>query len=290
MSGEGKQLASFQQSVDQAQFFAQSDIIPVSYRNKPANVLVAAEFGKSMGLSTSESLYRINVIQGKPTMSAELIASQVRRAGHKYWFDKDAQHLRVTAYIRRCDDSDVVYSETMDAEWAHRMGLDKPDRNGNPSNYTKQPMTMLKWRALTAVAREACPEALYGMYAQEELRDEERAEQSRDRWNTSPVADDTVVTVMACHADIERLTGDLKQEWMHVTGLSGKDYNQRLKSLLGRDDVKPGNITQDEADKAITALREEITSLNQPNPEPEPEPETPEDETSNEDPKENTNE
>lgn len=149
-----------------AQTLAQGSLVPQSYRGNPANILVAMGLGQSMGLSPAESLYRINVIQGKPTASAELIAAQVRKAGHKLRIVKDEAAQSVTATIVRRDDPDYPISETRDAAWAQRMGLAGKD------NYKRQPMTMLTWRAITAVAREACPEALYGVaYTPDEMED-----------------------------------------------------------------------------------------------------------------------
>ncbi len=149
-----------------AKLASQGDIIPEAYRNKPANILVAVGFGAAMGLSYADSLYRINVIKGKPTMSAELIASQVRKAGHKLRIYKDEQYESVKAVIIRKDDPEFEFSAVRDKAWAEKMGL------ASRENYKKQPMTMLTWRAITAVAREACPEALYGVaYSPDELDD-----------------------------------------------------------------------------------------------------------------------
>ena len=149
-----------------AKLASQGDIIPEACRNKPANILVAVGFGAAMGLSYADSLYRINVIKGKPTMSAELIASQVRKAGHKLRIYKDEEHVSVKASIFRKDDPEFEFSAIRDKAWAEQMGL------ASRENYKKQPMTMLTWRAITAVAREACPEALYGVaYSPDELDD-----------------------------------------------------------------------------------------------------------------------
>lgn len=145
---------------------AQGSLVPTAYRNSPANVLIAVGLGTSMGLSPAESLYRINVIQGKPTASAELIAAQVRKAGHKLRIAKDEAAQSVTATVVRCDDPDYPISVTRDRAWAEAMGLAAKE------NYVRQPMTMLTWRAITAAAREACPEALYGVaYTPDEMHD-----------------------------------------------------------------------------------------------------------------------
>lgn len=139
-------------------------LLPDSYRDNPANVLIAVGLGSAMGLSPAESLYRIDVIQGKPTAGAELIAANVRKAGHKLRVQGD--ETTCTATIIRADDPDFPFTVTRDLEWAKAMGLTSKD------NYKKQPGTMLQWRAITAVARLACPEALYGVaYTADELTD-----------------------------------------------------------------------------------------------------------------------
>lgn len=151
---------------DYSNMISQGSLLPRDYRGNPSNVMIAIGLGRSMGLSPAESLYRINVIQGKPTASAELIAAQVRKAGHKLRIQKDPNRLSVTATIVRKDDPDYPISVTRDEDWAKRMGLINKD------NYKKQPETMLTWRAITAVAREACPEALYGVaYTPDEMHD-----------------------------------------------------------------------------------------------------------------------
>lgn len=145
---------------------AARSLLPDAYRDNPANVLIAVGLGSSMGLSFAESLYRIDVIQGKPAASAELIASNVRRAGHKLRMKVTEEPPSATCTIIRADDPDEPTVITRDMAWARRMGLDGKD------NYKKQPSTMLAWRAVSACARLACPEALYGItYTPDELTD-----------------------------------------------------------------------------------------------------------------------
>lgn len=187
------QIMSVADQMNWAKAVSNAGILPAAYRGKPADVLVAVGFGQSMGLSPAESLYRINVIQGKPTMSAELIAAQVRKAGHKLRIHKDEKAMSVTATIIRCDDPDYPFTATRDQAWAHGMGLDTKD------NYRKQPMTMLTWRAITACAREACPEALFGVaYTPDEMYDFQssrgvRVESVEETTATAAADDATVV-------------------------------------------------------------------------------------------------
>src|SRR5690349_1720478 len=154
-----------------AEVVSNANLLPPAYRGKPADILLAVGLGQSMGLSPAESLYRIDVIQGKPTASAELIAANVRKAGHKLRVRVDEKALSVTATIVRADDPDYEPTVTRDMQWAKRMGLDSKD------NYKKQPTTMLQWRAVSAVARQACPEALYGVaYTADEIEEQPRTQ------------------------------------------------------------------------------------------------------------------
>jgi hypothetical protein len=132
------------EQMDYARAVSSASMLPDNYRGKPADILLAVGLGSSMGLSPAESLYRISVIKGKPTASAELIAANVRKAGHKLRVVTDEAGKRVKATIIRADDPDFAFEVVRDMAWAAQMGLDKND------NYRKQPLTMLQWRAITA--------------------------------------------------------------------------------------------------------------------------------------------
>lgn len=160
------EASSLAVQMDYARAVSSAALLPQAYRGKPADIMLAVGLGQSMGLSPAESLYRIDVIQGKPTASAELIAANVRKAGHKLRLRVDEQAVSATCTIIRADDPDYEHTVTRDKAWASQMGLASKD------NYKKQPATMLGWRAVTACARMACPEALYGVaYTPDEMTD-----------------------------------------------------------------------------------------------------------------------
>ena len=160
------QALALPEQMQYAEIVTKGDMVPQAYRNKPANALIAIGLGQAMGLSPAESLYRIDVIQGKPAASAELIAANVRKAGHRLRVETDPGSMSVTATIYRADDPDYPHTVTRDMQWAKDMGLTNKDQ------YKKQPLTMLEWRAIAACARKACSEALYGVqYVTGELGD-----------------------------------------------------------------------------------------------------------------------
>lgn len=143
-------------------------MLPRAYEGNPANVLVAVQYGASLGIEPMAALQNIDVIQGTPTLSAKAVAALVRANGHKLWMTEDEQNMSATCTIVRNDDKEHPVTVTRDKAWAQRMGLLGKD------NYKKQPTTMLMWRAVTACANRACPELFLGLggaYTADELHD-----------------------------------------------------------------------------------------------------------------------
>lgn len=149
-----------------AQALAVADLLPAAYRRKPANILLAMEYGHALGLDTITAIQQVHVIEGKPSASAQLIGGLVRRAGHKLRVTGDDRHA--VAEIIRCDDPDFTFRAEWTLQRAQAAGLT------GKGVWKQYPAAMLKARAITEVARDACPEALAGVaYTPEELNADE---------------------------------------------------------------------------------------------------------------------
>jgi hypothetical protein len=141
---------------------AASDLLPKQYRNSPANVLVAVEYGRALGLEPMAAIQGIHVVEGKPTASAQLIGALVRNAGHRLRVVGDDTHA--TATSRRADDPDFEFTATWTMQRAAKANLT------GKGVWKSYPAAMLKARAITEVARDACPEVLAGVaYTAEEI-------------------------------------------------------------------------------------------------------------------------
>ena len=224
-----------------AESVAGAGMLPQAYRGKPADVLLAVGLGSAMGLSPAESLYRIDVIQGTPTASAELIASNVRKAGHKLRVEVDEANMRVTATVIRADDPDFPHVVTRDMAWAKKMGLSTKD------NYQKQPLTMLQWRAISGVARLACPEALYGVsYTADEIRDGipgTQAAQPVQTFTATPVEKVDAATLSDIH------------DLFDAKGIAPDDQLPGVAYIIGRQVDDLTDLTADEATNIVERLQ-----------------------------------
>lgn len=158
------EIVPMRDRVDWAEKIARSNLLPRQYQNQPANVLLALEYGNALGISPVVAMQQIHVIEGKPTASAQLIGGLVRQAGHKLRVEFDDRTMTATAKIIRADDPDYEFT----AVWT--MDRAKAANLTGKGNWKSYPAAMLKARAITEVARDACPEALFGVsYTAEEL-------------------------------------------------------------------------------------------------------------------------
>ena len=268
--------------MDYARAVSSASMLPDNYRGKPADIMLAVGLGQSMGLSPAESLYRIAVIKGKPTASAELVAANVRKAGHRLRVRTDEQSMAATCSIWRADDPDFEFTVTRDMAWARSMKLDGND------NYRKQPLTMLANRASTACARLACPEALYGVaYTADEMFDSGDTQPTRaggiasviaERVDSSPAPGVAAPQTTDPEAPPASQDGERAGEVLLNTSSAlakamyaairehgiGKDEAKDLyMAVTGREVESSKELTEDEARAVLRALddREKDTPL-----------------------------
>jgi len=153
---------SLEASVDYARKLSASDLLPKSYQGKPQNVLLAVEYGRALGLDPITAINMTHVVQGRPTASAQLVGALVRRAGHT--LRVRGNETSATCKIIRADDPEFTFEATWTMDRAKAAGvLSNPVWKSYPAN-------MLKARAITECARDACPEVLAGIsYTAEEM-------------------------------------------------------------------------------------------------------------------------
>ena len=60
----------------------QTELVPKQYRDRPDAALGAILMGRELRLQPMQSLSMIDVIDGMPSLSAELMNAMVRKAGH----------------------------------------------------------------------------------------------------------------------------------------------------------------------------------------------------------------
>lgn len=146
-----------------AELLSQANMLPKQYQANPANVFLAIELGNALGIPPIVAINEINVINGTPAPSASLMASLARSGGHRVraWNDEDGSAV---CEIIRHDDQDFTHRSVWDEKKARDSGL------WGKGHWSKDPATMLRWRAISECVRLACPEVLGGLkYTPEEV-------------------------------------------------------------------------------------------------------------------------
>ncbi len=146
-----------------AKLLVASRLLPKSV-NTPEAAFAIIATGRELGMSAMQSLRSIHVIEGKPTLSADLVAALVKSRGDvcKY-FMLVVSSATVATYetLRVGDPKPTTMSFTI--EDAQRAGLTGKD------NWRKYPAAMLRARCITALARAVYPDLAMGIYDEDEL-------------------------------------------------------------------------------------------------------------------------
>jgi hypothetical protein len=207
----------------------------------------------------------VHIVDGKPTASAGLMSALVRRAGHKLRVTGD--DTQATAEIIRADDPDFTFRSTWTMERAKAAGL------AGKGVWKQYPAAMLKARAISEVARDACQEALSGVcYTPEELgasvvvtadgemAPADRAPEPADIVDAEVVEEDTSTPDRDWARDIATATDvtTLRALWAEakaadVLNLYGQDITDKVAALKSATPIPPPFTPEPEADVDVAA-------------------------------------
>jgi hypothetical protein len=258
------QASALPAKLEYAHELANSGLLPAAFRRNPANVLWAMEYADMLGLPPMVAMTGIHVIEGKPTASAGLISGLVRKARHKLRVTGDDK--RAVAEITRCDDPDFTFRSEWTLERARQAEL------LGKSNWKKYPAAMLKARAITEAARDACEEALFGLqYTAEELGavvDEDGAVVEGGEDGDEPPAQPQQPADPAASSEFWYTNPPPEQaaaeEWVTKTLALVPDIGPEACRTLWRETMekgRSGDIPRSEAEKVLDALKARMEAL-----------------------------
>lgn len=146
----------------QAEALARSGVVPAAVRGKPADLMVIFLTGRELQVPPMMALGKIHVIEGKASMSSELMVALVLRAGHAFEYLEQSAQRAAVRVRRRGSDRWSEFEFTM--EDAARAGLDK---KGTWKSY---PRAMLAARVASMACRAMFPDVMMGVsYVPEEM-------------------------------------------------------------------------------------------------------------------------
>lgn len=142
---------------------AETEFVPGNLRGKTPAVAGAILYGREIGLPPMTALTQINVIDGRPGISAEGMRSLVYAAGHDLVFEEASSAVcRIRA---RRSNSQSWTSLEWTIDQARQAKLTHKD------NWGKYPRAMLVARCTTDICRMVFPDVIHGFRSFEELDD-----------------------------------------------------------------------------------------------------------------------
>ena len=137
----------------------------------PQAVLSTMLLGRELGMPAMAALRSIHIIEGKHSLSAELMVALVLKSGLAEYFQLAETTDKICTYETKRKDSLKPQKLSYTIDQAAQAGLLKQSRSGQPTNWQKIPTQMLRARCKSELARLEYPDLLAGLYTPDELRD-----------------------------------------------------------------------------------------------------------------------
>lgn len=144
----------------QASALVASGFLPQSV-NSPQKAVAIIMLGRELGIAPWAALTSINVIQGKPTVSPQLMLALINRSGQLEDMTIDDDGTACTVTMKRKGRTPHTFTfSMMDANAMNLSGKD---------NWKKQPAIMRQWRAVAGCARTVFADVILGLYTPDEM-------------------------------------------------------------------------------------------------------------------------
>ena len=157
---------NFEELLKFAEMASKTDLVPVQFKNKPFDIVVAGQMGAELGLQLMQALQNIAVINGRPSIWGDALIAIV--SAHQDCDDIkeefDEKTMTAICTVKRKGRSATVgkFSQ-QDATTSKLWGKSGP--------WTNYPKRMLQMRARGFACRDAFPDALRGIITREEAED-----------------------------------------------------------------------------------------------------------------------
>lgn len=176
------ELSTWRAMREQAKELVQSGFLPKAV-NTPEKAMAIIQTGKELGLGPMQSLRSIHIIDGKPTMGADLIGGlALSKVPGSVLRVVETTNAKCTVEAGRQGQKPTLFTFTIDD--AKNAGLT------GKQNWRNYPRAMLRARAITEACRAVFPDAVMGLYDPDELGAV-----------TSPSGEVIAVTDITPHAD-----------------------------------------------------------------------------------------
>lgn len=223
---------------------------------KPEQGMVIAMHCMTMRISPVELMRTYHIIEGKLSMKSDAMLAGFQTAGGT---------VKWIQYDDKASIADFTFQGTTNQisftlEDAKKAGLypGKPDKNGNPSNWSKRPDAMLRARLISKAVRMIAPTVNAGIYTPEEVAE----------FDAKPVIETASVKARlaapivnpqapAPEPVIERKKAESFQAACEKYLIDNNALETSIKFLRAKKVLKPEQVIADLAEKHAVKILEE---------------------------------
>lgn len=215
----------FMQTV--AEHLAATEFVPRGVRGKPPAVLACMLTGREMGIGPMRALRQIDVIDGRPAPSPELLMARVLEAGH-YIRVTETTRDRCVVRTRRKEWADD--EPTFELEWtmedAEEAGL------AGKKNWTTYRRAMLRSRCVGETVRAVHPDIAEGAsYSPEELTQGDVFDPAARQVALDGLPDDLRAQVEDAMGDVDQVVDRIGR--LHAEGVLSDEQAAKAREHVG---------------------------------------------------------
>lgn len=148
-----------------AAIYAKSKLLPPDLQGKESDIVVTVMAGMELGLAPMAALRSIHIIKGKPVLSADGMVAVVQGSGLCEYFVGIESSDKIATYETKRRGAPVPQRLSFTIDEARLAGL-------TGDNWKRYPAAMLRARAKAALARDVYPDAIAGVYTEDEMPSE----------------------------------------------------------------------------------------------------------------------
>lgn len=252
---------------EQCAMLVKTGFLPQTIKT-PEQAIAIVMTGRELGIGAMAALNTINVIQGKPTISPQLMLALINRSGQVEDIQITATMEGATVTMKR--KGRTAYTATFGPKEAMALSLHSKD------NYKKQPATMYKWRAIADAARVVFPDVVLGLYSPEEMG--AQVDMETGEVIEMPSARTQIATVEAepLETDARKIATDLQAPVksaartkldaliaeIHKLGVKFPEIQFQIERVTGKRERS--KLTDEECELASAELDDWLTKMNEP--------------------------
>jgi len=163
-------METFEHAQRMAKSLCESDIVPVQYKGKMANTLIALEMSHRLGDSPFVVMQNLDIIQGKPSWKSTYIIAKINSCGRfaplRFKYTGEGDDRTCVAWTKDFN-GDIIEGTPVSIKMAKVEGW----YGKQGSKWPAMPDQMLSYRAASFFGRLYVPELLAGMQTAEEVID-----------------------------------------------------------------------------------------------------------------------